>query len=51
MTKDANKQQVKLQAKKEIDRIKPDLTTVTEPNSYIQNEEQDEKSLWRRIKE
>ena len=30
-------------------RIKPDLTTVIEPQSYIQNSEQSDKSIWRKI--
>ena len=32
-------------------RIKPDLTEVIESNQYIQNEEQGENSIWKRIKD
>ena len=31
-------------------RIKPDLTEVIEPNTYIQNEEQNDNSIWHKIK-
>lgn len=32
-------------------RIKPDLTEVIEPNTYIQNEEQNDNSIWHKIKD
>lgn len=38
------------QVKKTAERIKPDLTEVIEPEGYIQNEEQKEKGLWKRIR-
>jgi len=34
-----------------IERIKPDLTEVIEPDSYVQNSEQNENTLWKRIQE
>ena len=32
------------------DRLKPDLTEVIYPQGYIQNEEQNDSSIWQRIK-
>ena len=35
----------------EIGRLKPDLTEVIEPEGYRQNEEQNEKSVWNKIRD
>ena len=43
------KEQGKQVTKETIERVKPDLTEVIEPDGYIQNAEQNESSLWRKI--